>query len=242
MPVTGSMPCPWPRCCRPRSSCSAGRRRGGGSGRAAPSRRGPRGHDVMRPIPPAAPPTRSASMRPAYPERPYAVIGSGSSPMSARRSASIGRTSVLYASMTTAFAPSTSPAACAASSAGWSTSSAFAVDSWTFRTNYPGQDDIRGRQDRLAEALADRLRPARAGPADGARVQAVRAVVLHHRRAGLGHRARALRRARAEGEGGRRHRPPRAGHEHRVHRRDAAAARASSAASTSTRGSTPTTT
>ena len=26
-------------------------------------------------------------------------------------------------------------------------------------TNYPGQDDIRGRQDRLAEALADRLRP-----------------------------------------------------------------------------------
>ncbi len=28
-------------------------------------------------------------------------------------------------------------------------------------TNYPGQDDIRARQDRLAESLADRLRPAR---------------------------------------------------------------------------------
>jgi L-rhamnose isomerase / sugar isomerase len=28
-------------------------------------------------------------------------------------------------------------------------------------TNYPGQGDMRGRQDRLAESLADRLRPAR---------------------------------------------------------------------------------
>ena len=28
-------------------------------------------------------------------------------------------------------------------------------------TNYPGQDDIRARQDRLAESLADDLRPAR---------------------------------------------------------------------------------
>ena len=45
------------------------------------------------------------------------------------------------------------------------------------------------RQDRLAESLADRLRPARAGPADGARVQALRAVVLHDGRARLGHGA-----------------------------------------------------
>ena len=64
-------------------------------------------------------------------------------------------------------------------------------------TNYPGQDDIRARQDRLAEALADRLRPARRRPADGPRVQAVRAVVLHDGRARLGDRARPLRGARA---------------------------------------------
>ena len=66
-------------------------------------------------------------------------------------------------------------------------------------TNYPGQDDIRSRQDRLAEALADRLRPARCRPADGARVQALRAVVLHDGRAGLGHRPRPLPRPRPEG-------------------------------------------
>ena len=45
-----------------------------------------------------------------------------------------------------------------------------------------------------------------------------------------------------EGQGRRRHRPPRAGHEHRVHRRVAAPRRIASAGSTSTRGSTPTTT
>ena len=60
-------------------------------------------------------------------------------------------------------------------------------------TNYPGQDDIRDRQDRLAEALADRLRAAGRRPAAGARVQAVRAVVLHDRRPRLGHGPRALR-------------------------------------------------
>ena len=57
-------------------------------------------------------------------------------------------------------------------------------------TNYPGQDDIRARQDRLAEALARDLRPARRRAADAAGVQAVRAGVLHDRRAGLGHRLR----------------------------------------------------
>ena len=54
-------------------------------------------------------------------------------------------------------------------------------------TNYPGQDDMRGRQDRLAEALADDLRPARRRPAAGAGVQVLRAGVLPHRRPGLGH-------------------------------------------------------
>ena len=69
-------------------------------------------------------------------------------------------------------------------------------------TNYPGQDNIRGRQDRLAEALRevyDRLgddQRMRAG------VQAVRAGLLHHGRAGLGHVVRALPRARAQGAGG----------------------------------------
>ena len=86
-------------------------------------------------------------------------------------------------------------------------------------TNYPGQDDIRARQDRLAEALATVYERLGAGPADGPRVQVLRAVVLHDRRPRLGHRVRPLPRARRQGAGRPRHRPPRAGHEHRVHRR-----------------------
>ena len=69
------------------------------------------------------------------------------------------------------------------------------------------------------------LRPPRRGPADAARVQAVRAGVLHDGRARLGHRLRPLHRARTEGAGRHRHRPPRPGDEHRVHRRRAAARR-----------------
>ena len=92
-------------------------------------------------------------------------------------------------------------------------------------TNYPGQDDIRGRQDRLAESLAKRLRAPRRRPADRPRVQALRAVVLHDGRPGLGHRADPLPGARRQGEGRGRHRPPRARREHRVHRRVAAPAR-----------------
>ena len=109
-------------------------------------------------------------------------------------------------------------------------------------TNYPGQDDIRARQDRLAEALADRLRAPGRRPADGARVQAVRAVVLHDRRPRLGHRARALPGAGAEGAGRRRHRPPRARARTSSSSSRRCCAPASSARSTSTRGSTPTTT
>ncbi len=89
---------------------------------------------------------------------------------------------------------------------------------------------------------ADRLRAAGRRPADGARVQAVRAVVLHDRRPRLGHGPRALRRAGVAGPGRRRHRPPRARHQHRVHRRRRCCGPASSGRSTSTRGSTPTTT
>ena len=59
-------------------------------------------------------------------------------------------------------------------------------------TNYPGQDDIRARQDRLAEALREVYDRLGRRPADAAGVQALRAGVLHHRRAGLGHVVRAL--------------------------------------------------
>ena len=92
-------------------------------------------------------------------------------------------------------------------------------------TNYPGQGDIRARQDWLAEGLADDLRPARRRPAAGAGVQVLRAGVLPHRRPGLGHVVRALRGARRQGDGVPGHRPPRARHQHRVHRGPAAAAR-----------------
>ena len=109
-------------------------------------------------------------------------------------------------------------------------------------TNYPGQDDIRARQDRLAEALA----------AVHARLGPDQRMLLEYKFfepsfytmdvPGLGDRVPPVRRGRPEGEGRRRHRPPRAGHQHRVHRRVAAARRTGSAASTSTRASTPTTT
>ena len=109
-------------------------------------------------------------------------------------------------------------------------------------TNYPGQDDIRARQDRLAEALA----------AVHARLGPDQRMLLEYKFfepsfytmdvPGLGHRLHPVRRGRPEGQGRRRHRPPRAGHEHRVHRRVAAARRTASAGSTSTRASTPTTT
>ena len=109
-------------------------------------------------------------------------------------------------------------------------------------TNYPGQDDIRGRQDRLAESLATVY----------ARLGDDQRIVLEYKLfepsfytmdvpdwgtalihcLALGDKAKVVRR----------HRPPRARHEHRVHRRVAAPRSAASAASTSTRGSTPTTT
>ena len=54
-------------------------------------------------------------------------------------------------------------------------------------TNYPGQADIRARQDRLADSLRPDLRPPRARPAAGAGVQDLRAVLLHDGRARLGH-------------------------------------------------------
>ena len=64
-------------------------------------------------------------------------------------------------------------------------------------TNYPGQGDLRDRQDRLADSLAAGLRPARRGPAARPRVQVLRAGLLRHRRPRLGHLAGPLPRARA---------------------------------------------
>ena len=90
-------------------------------------------------------------------------------------------------------------------------------------TNYPGQDDIRGPPGPPCRGARRGPCPARAGPADGPRVQVLRAVVLHDGRPRLGDGLHPVPRRRAEGDGRRRHRPPRPGHEHRVHRRVAAA-------------------
>ena len=54
-------------------------------------------------------------------------------------------------------------------------------------TNYPGQGDMRGRQDRLADASQQIYARLGDGPAAGAGVQVLRAGVLPHRRPGLGH-------------------------------------------------------
>lgn len=67
------------------------------------------------------------------------------------------------------------------------------------------------------------VRTPRRRPAAAAGVQVLRARLLHDGRARLGHRVRALPRAGTEGPGRRGHRAPRAGNQHRVHRRDAAA-------------------
>ena len=90
-------------------------------------------------------------------------------------------------------------------------------------TNYPGQDDMRGRQDRLAESLQEIYAGSGRGPAPGAGVQVLRAGFLPHRRSGLGHLLRADPGAGREGLRLPGHRPPRPGHQHRVHRHAAAA-------------------
>ena len=69
------------------------------------------------------------------------------------------------------------------------------------------------------------LRPARRRAAPGAGVQVLRAGVLPHRRPGLGHVLRALPGPRRPRDRLPRHRSPRAGHQHRVHRDPAAAPR-----------------
>ena len=109
-------------------------------------------------------------------------------------------------------------------------------------TNYPGQDDIRARQDRLAEALAAVHARLGAGPADAPRVQALRAVVLHDGRARTG-----APRSSSASRPGRRRRSSSTPATTRRARTSSSSSRrccgpAGSAGSTSTRGSTPTTT
>ena len=138
---------PWRTCSRRRSSCCEGRRRAGSTERST-ARRSPQRRSVTGPpcverrrrqapdglraadthAAPSHDPSRST---PSGDRRPR---GRGRGPCPIRISPRSGRTSVAYASINTALAPSTSPAAWAPASASASTSSALAVASWTFIT------------------------------------------------------------------------------------------------------------
>ena len=84
-------------------------------------------------------------------------------------------------------------------------------------TNYPGQDDLRGRHaSRAGLEELDRSTPRR--NARARRVQVFRAGLLQHRSPRLGHRRAALPPSRPAGTGTRRHRPPSAGDERRADR------------------------
>ena len=110
------------------------------------------------------------------------------------------------------------------------------------RHQLPGPGRHPGPPGPPGRGAPDRLRAARRRPADGARVQAVRAVVLHDRRARLGDGARPLRGAGRAGARRRRHRPPRARAPTSSSSSRRCCGRGSSGRSTSTPGSTPTTT
>ena len=88
-------------------------------------------------------------------------------------------------------------------------------------TNYPGQDDIRARQDRLAEALARGLRPARRRTSGccWSTSSSSRPSTRWTSRTGA-RRTRTASTLGPKAQVVRRHRAPRAGHQHRVHRRD----------------------
>ena len=91
-------------------------------------------------------------------------------------------------------------------------------------TNYPGQGDIRGRQDRLADSLAqiyDRIGPEQRLVLE---YKFFEPAFYHTDVPDWGTSYAQVVRAGRAGDGLPGHRPPRAGHEHRVHRRAAAAA------------------
>ena len=95
---------------------------------------------------------------------------------------------------------------------------------------------------RLTDGPRRALRRAAAGDAPARRVQVLRAGVLQHRPARLGHGRARLPPARAAGAGARRHRPPRARARTSSRSSRCCSPRGCSAASTSTTASTPTTT
>ena len=81
------------------------------------------------------------------------------------------------------------PTTCSRASTSWTQTGSRDLKLWfSDGTNYPGQDDIRARQDRLAESLAEVYARIDRRSADPAGVQALRAGLLHDGRAGLGHR------------------------------------------------------
>jgi hypothetical protein len=92
-------------------------------------------------------------------------------------------------------------------------------------TNYPGQGDIRARQEWLLESLHEIY----AHLGDDQRLvleyKFFEPAFYHTGRPGLGYRVRPRQRAGTQGVRLPRHRPPRARDQHRVHRRPAAAAR-----------------
>ena len=133
---------------------------------------------------------------------------------------------------------------CSSASTSWTRPGSRDLKLWfADGTNYPGQDDIRGppgparrgarrrstrgsaRTSGWCSSTSSSSRPSTRRTCPTGAPRFVHCVALG-----------------PKAQGRRRHRPPRAGHEHRVHRRVAAARRTSSAASTSTRASTPTTT
>ena len=109
-------------------------------------------------------------------------------------------------------------------------------------TNYPGQDDLRGRHARLIAGPRGALRALPAGMRLLVEYKFFEPALLQHRPSRLGHRRARLPAARPAGAGARRHGPPSAGHEHRADRRACCSPKGCSAASTSTTASTPTTT
>ena len=117
------------------------------------------------------------------------------------------------------------PTTCSSASTSWTPTGSRDLKLWfSDGTNYPGQDDIRARQDRLADCAARGLRPARPDQRHAAGVQAVRAGFYTMDVPDWGTALRALPRARRRRpQVVRRHRPPRARHQHRVHRRVPAA-------------------
>ncbi len=131
-PVTGIHdPCPSPRCCRPRSSCCAGRRRAGSTARAVAATTG---FAVTLPTRPGCRRLARPTMRSAYPLRAIRLTGSaGSRRPRATPTARRARRCRTHPSSRRC-PPSTSPARSASASATRSTSSARAIISCTLST------------------------------------------------------------------------------------------------------------